>query len=430
MLEHTDVLVIGAGQAGLSISYYLTQQGRQHIVLEKASMLVPAWRGRWDSFTLVTPNWSVKLPDFPYQGDDPDGFMGRDAVVEHLEQFAASFDPPVRFGVRVTSVEQNPAGDGYLVHTDSGDFEADDVVVAAGNFQKGHIPAFASDLAEEIVQLHTSDYRNPEALPDGAVLVVGSGQSGAQIAEELYQSGRKVYLCVGNATRGPRRYRGKDMGWWLNEMGEFDQTVDTLPSPKARFGASSHVTGKNGGYTLNLHQFARDGVILLGHIEGARGSTITLAPDLMENLANADRAAAEVKQRVDEYIEKHGLDAPEPEAESEPQDGYDAEIIRELDLNAEGIKIVIWATGFSFDFSWVKLPVFDEYGYPIQQRGVTDYPGLYFLGLTWLYKMKSGLLSGVGEDAAHIAADIAARVRTAQPQQTAPATVSSSVNQD
>jgi putative flavoprotein involved in K+ transport len=409
MSEHIDVLVIGAGQAGLSISYYLTKQGRKHVILEKASTLVPAWRSRWDSFTLVTPNWSVKMPDFPYAGDDPDGFMTRDEVVEHLEKFAASFDPPVRFGVRVTSVEQNPEGHGYLVHTNDGDFEADNVVVAAGTFQKGRVPAFASELPQEIVQFHTVDYRNPEQLPDGAVLVVGTGQSGAQIAEELYQNGRKVYLCVGDATRGPRRYRGKDMGWWLNEMGEFDQTVDTLPSPKARFGASAHVSGKKGGRTLNLHQFARDGVVLLGHMEGAQGSTIFLAPDLMANLANADKGAAEVKQRVDAYIEKHGLDAPPAENGVEPQDGFDAEIIRELDLVAEGITTVIWATGFSFDFSWVKLPVLDEYGYPIQQRGVTDYPGLYFLGLTWLYKIKSGLLSGVGEDAAYIAEAIAAR---------------------
>lgn len=409
MSERIDVLVIGAGQAGLSISYYLTQQGRQHVVLEQASVLVPAWRGRWDSFTLVTTNWTIKLPEFPYPGDDPDGFMPRDEVVEHLEQFAASFNPPVRFGVRVNSVEQNLAGDGYIVRTDNGDFEADNVVVAAGSFQDGRIPAFSSDLAAEIVQLHTSDYCNPESLPDGAVLVVGTGQSGAQIAEELYQSGRRVYLCVSSAPQFPRRYRGKDAVWWLNELGAFDQTVDTLPSPKARFEASIHVSGKDGGRTLNLHQFARDGVVLLGHMERASGNTVYLAPDLKETLARVDKSAAELKQKVDEAIEERGLDALGPETEPEPQDGYHAEITRELDLNAEGIKTVVWATGYKFDFSWVRLPIFDEYGYPVQQRGITDYAGLYFLGLSWLHKAKSGLLFGVGEDAAHIAADIAAR---------------------
>jgi putative flavoprotein involved in K+ transport len=409
MSEHTDVLVIGAGQAGLSISYYLTQQGRQHVVLEQASTLVPAWRNRWDSFTLVTPNWAVRLPDFPYPGSDPDVFMSRDEVVEHLDQFAASFDAPVRFDMRVNSVEQKPDGDGYLVRTDDGDFEADNVVVAAGNFQAGRAPAFSSNLAPEIVQLHSSEYANPESLPDGAVLVVGTGQSGAQIAEELYQSGRKVYLCVSSAPGAPRRYRGKDTSWWMYEMGFFDQTVDMLPSPKARFGPSLHVSGKGGGRTLNLHQFARDGVVLLGHMESAQGNTISLAPDLKDNLAGVDKFSANVKQRIDEFIEKHGLDAPGPDAEPELRDGYDAEIVRELDLNAEGIKTVIWATGYKFDFSWVRLPIFDEDGYPVQQRGVTDYPGLYFLGLTWLHTIKSGLLYGVGEDAAHVAADIAAQ---------------------
>lgn len=411
MTEQIDTLIIGGGQAGLATSYYLTQQGREHIVLEQSHRVGASWRRRWDSFTLVTTNWQLQLPGFPYQGNDPDGFLSRDEVVAYLEQYVALFNPPLRFGVRVTSLEQKPDGTGYLVKTDDMAFEATNVVVATGIFQDPKIPSFSGDLPKGILQIHTSEYRNPQALPAGAVLVVGSGQSGAQIAEELNESGRKVYLGVGSAGRMPRRYRGRDMTWWLDKTGFADKTVDTLPSPKAKFAGSAHVTGKDGGRTLNLHQFARDGVILLGRMTGVRGGKAILAPDLMENLAKADEFAADTKKTVDEYIQKVGLDAPEepPSTEPEPQDGYHTEVITQLDLKSADIQSVIWATGYTFDFKWIQLPVLDEDGYPVQQRGVTGFRGLYFLGLPWLHTVKSGLLWGVGEDAAHIAADIAAR---------------------
>lgn len=330
-------------------------------------------------------------------------------MIDYLEGFAAAFDPPVRFGVRVMSVERN-LGDGYLVHTDSGTLQLENVVVAAGTYQQPRIPPFSAGVAEDIIQLHSSDYRNPESLPDSAVPVVGTGQSGCQIAEELYQSGRRVYLCVGSAGRVPRRYRGKDAVQWMSEIGFLDRTVDMLPSPAARFAPSVHASSKDGGRTLNLHQFARDGVRLLGHMEGADGRRVYLAPDLREGLASADKAAAEFKQAVDEYIVKTRQDAPEPPAGPGPQDGYDVDIVRELDLEEEGIRTIIWATGYTFDFGWVKLPVLDEYGYPVQERGVTEYPGLYFVGLHWLHTITSGLLAGVGEDAAHVVDHIARRL--------------------
>jgi putative flavoprotein involved in K+ transport len=406
-----DTVVIGAGQAGLSISYYLTQQGRDHIVLEK-SRVGESWRsGRWDSFTLVSPNWTLQLPGFHYQGDAPDGFLTRDEVVDYLERYVEFFNPPLHLGVRATLVKQVRDGGKYLVDTTDGSLEANNVVVATGSFQQPKIPAFSKGLPRQILQIHSGEYRNPGALLPGAVLVVGSGQSGCQVAEELYKTGRKVYLCVGSAGRMPRRYRGRDMAWWFEKTGLADKTVDTLPSPKAKFAPSAHVTGKDGGRTLNLHQFARDGVVLLGRMTGVHGSKAILAPDLMDNLAKADKFAADMKKAVDEYIQKVGLDVPEepPSTEPEPQDGYHAEVITQLDLKSADIQTVIWATGYTFDFEWIQLPVLDEDGCPVQQRGVTGFRGLYFLGLLWLHTIKSGLLEGVGEDAAHIAADIAAR---------------------
>jgi putative flavoprotein involved in K+ transport len=349
------------------------------------------------------------MPNHAYNGDDPDGFMGRDDLVEQLEQFAASFDPEIRFGSKVTSVENYHNGDNFLVTTTESTFSADNVVVAAGTFQEPRVPAFSKNISEEFTQIHSNDYRNPESLPDGAVLVVGTGQSGCQIAEELYQSGRKVYLCVGGATRVPRKYRGKDSIWWLGELNFFDQTADSLTSSKERFKANPFLSGKDGGHSLNLHQFAKDGVVLLGHMKSAQDNQVYLFPDLRENLLKVDQFVADLKQNIDKFIIEQNLDAEKDPSLPEMKDGYEADIITELDLKAEGIKTIIWATGYKFDFSWVAFPILDQDGYPIQDRGVSEYPGLYFLGLHFMHKRKSGLLWGVGEDAYHIAKDIAER---------------------
>ena len=404
MTEQVDTIIIGAGQGGLSTSYYLKQQGREHIILEQADHVAEAWHKRWDSFTLITPNRTIRLPGAEYQGDDPDGFMLRDDLIDYFEDYVKQFELPIRYGVRVTSVE--PIEAGYLVRTDKGEFESTNVVMATGMFQQPKILPFSSNLSAEINQLHSSEYHNPEALPVGAVLVVGSAQSGCQIAEELYQQGRKVYLSVSSAGRLPRRYRGKDVTRWLEEIGFADMTVDKLPSPKAKFRGSAHGTGKDGGHTINLHQFARDGVVLLGHIESVQEDRIVLVPDMQENLANADKVEADFVKQVDDYIVKNGLDVSE-ESLPELKDGYELELIPELDLKSAGITSVIWATGYRFDFSLVELPIVDEDGYPLQKRGVTEYPGLYFIGLPFLHTLKSGLLSGVGDDAAHIASAMA-----------------------
>jgi putative flavoprotein involved in K+ transport len=407
MSEHVETVVVGGGQAGLAVSYHLSRQGRPHTILEQASQPAEAWRNhRWDSFTLVTPNWTVRMPGAEYQGDEPDGFMSREEVVAYLEDYIERFRLPIQYGVRVSSVEANGAG--YLVHTGEATLEVTNAVIATGLFQQPKIPPFSANLPEEVQQLHSSQYRNPAALPAGAVLVVGSAQSGGQIAEELYQSGRKVYICVSSAGWGPRRYRGQDIVRWMDRAGFNAVTVDKLPSPKMRFAASALVSGKDGGHTLNVHQFARDGVTLLGRIQDAQGSRITLAPDLKENLAKSDKFMADLLKRIDDYIEKSGLDVP-PADLPKLRNGYDAEVITGLDLQSAGITSVIWATGYKFDFSLVRLPILDGDGYPIQKRGITDYPGLYFVGLPWLHTAKSGLLFGVGNDAAAIVADISGR---------------------
>jgi putative flavoprotein involved in K+ transport len=349
------------------------------------------------------------LPGYEYQGDDPDGFMARDEVVNYLERYAAGFNAPVRFGVRANAVEAQAGG--YRVETSAGEYTAANVVIATGFFQQPRIPAFSANISAAVKQLHSGEYRNPGALPPGAVLVAGSAQSGCQIAEELYQSGRKVYLCVGGSSgRAPPRYRGRGVTRWLHQLGFFDRTVDKLPSPKAKFAGNPHVSGKAGGHTLNLHQFARDGVTLLGRITDAQGSTIMLAPDLKESLARVDKFETDLVKAIDEHIAASGLDAP---VETLPQlnDGYAAEVITTLDLTAAGITSLIWALGYTFDFRWIHLPVLDDDGYPVQQRGVTAFPGLYFVGLHWLHTSKSALLFGVGDDAAHIAAHIDQRLK-------------------
>ena len=406
--QRIKTVVIGGGQAGLATSYHLSRHGQEHVVLEQAAQAGNAWRNdRWDSFTLVTPNWTIRVPGIEYRGDEPGGFMPRDEVVSRFEHLVEDNALPVRFGVRVDSVEPAEHG-GYLVRTDAETIEADNVVVATGVFQRPKIPPMAAALSAGIDQLHSGQYRNPGALRDGAVLVVGSAQSGCQIAQELYRHGRTVYLCVGGAGRIPRRYRGRDIVEWLSLIGFMDRTVDDLPSLAARFAGNPHLSGRDGGQTLNLHQFVRDGVVLLGHARGVEGTTLHLAADAHEGVAKADAFEAMIIAKIDAYIAREGIDAP---AETLPalSDALDAEEITELDLTAAGITTVIWAMGYSFDFSMVKAPVFDEVGFPIAERGVTRSPGLYFVGMPWMPVWSTGLLYRVGEVAQHVAEDIAAR---------------------
>jgi len=407
MAVFVETIVVGGGQAGLAVSYQLRQEGREHLVLERAHAVGNAWRNqRWDSFMLVTPNFQVRMPGAECDAKDPDGFMSLAEVVKYFDDYVERFKLPVRCEVEVFSVEKR--GEGFLVRTSEGEYETDNIVIATGLYQSPKIPKLSEFIPSDVFQIHSMHYKNPSLLPDGAVLVVGTGQSGAQIAEELYQSGRKVYLSIGSAGRVPRRYRGKDINEWFTRMGMFDTKVEQLKSPQDKFAPHPQISGKNGGQSLNLHQFARDGVVLLGHVRDAHGGRLAIAPDLKETLAKVDQFETNALRMIDEYVARTGLVAP-VEIIPQLEDGYAQEVITELDLKDSGISIILWATGYNFDFSLVKLPIADADGYPIQKRGVAEYEGLYFLGMPWIHNRRSGILFGVGDDAAYLAAQIVAR---------------------
>jgi len=401
MSQHFDTLIIGGGQAGLSTSYHLTQQRRAHLVLERGDIPAPVWRDdRWDSFTLVTPNSEFRLPGLEQVGDAPGGFMPRADIVRTFADYARRHALPLQCNTEVSAVEADPAG--FRVRTGRGDYTARNVVVATGLFQFPRPHAMAARLATGITQLHSGAYRNPAALAPGAVVVVGSSQSGCQIADELNRAGRTVYLCVGRHDRAPRRYRGKDIFEWMNLSGLAEQAVDSLPDPRLKFAPNPIMAGREEGGSLNLHRFARSGVRLLGSLRDIDGSTLQLAPDLHDNLAGTDQREAALLGKIDMLVQKLGLDLPE---ERLPQldDGFHAPLTEQLDLAEAGVTTLVWATGYGFSFDLVKFPVFDADGYPVQQRGATAQPGLYFVGLPWLHNKRSGLLSGVGADAGHVA---------------------------
>jgi putative flavoprotein involved in K+ transport len=406
MDEKIETLIIGAGSAGLSLSYYLAQMGREHLVLEKSSQVADAWRNRrWDSFTLVTPNWTFRLPGADLGGVDPAGFMGKSEIVRRFEQYEQENHLPVRYNTEVKRVHPFDGPYRYRVFTNGKTYLAKDVVIATGMFQKVKVPAFAAQIPSEITQLTSDAYRNPYDLPPGRVLVVGSAQSGCQIAEELNQAGRKVYLSTSAAGRLPRTYRGMDGFDWLNRVGFFDRTPEMLNSPMERRFIAPHLTGKAGGHTINLHQFCRDGIVLLGHTIGYEDGKLGLAPDLAQNLSKADGFAKNAISQFDAYIEKNALDLPIEEI-LYLEDGFHLPVTNHLDLKAEGVETIIWATGYLQDYSMFELPLLDAYGFPDAKRGVSRHPGVYFIGVSWMEKFKTGLLFGIAE-AAH---DLAGRI--------------------
>ena len=407
---HHSVIVVGGGQAGLSASYYLQQQGIDHLVLEKHGV-THTWRNqRWDAFSLVTPNWQCALPGYTYvddfKGADPHGFMKKDEINEYLAGFVKSVNAPVREGVTVQRVVPRAIG-GFEVHTSQGEFSADQVIVASGGYHTPIIPRLAERLPVGIHQMHSEQYRNPEALPAGNVLVVGSGQSGAQIAEDLHLAGRKVYLAVGDAPRCARFYRGKDVVDWLAQMGYYEIGVDTHPLREGvRDNTNHYVTGRDGGRDIDLRKFALEGMELFGRLDGLQGTRMQFAPNLAESLDSADAVYNRINGSIDKFIEQNAIDAPSGERY---QPLWEPEQERsEVDLEAAGITSIIWCIGFSPDFTWVEAPVFNGRGHPGHQRGVTAQPGLYFLGLPWLYTWGSGRFSGVAKDAQYLVDRISA----------------------
>jgi putative flavoprotein involved in K+ transport len=406
MSERVNTIIVGGGQAGLALSYCLQQLGHEAIVLEAADKPAYTWRDqRWDSFTLVTPNWSFLLPGAEYEETDRNGFMPRDEVVKRIEQYVEYNHLPIQYQSLVKSVEVEEDENKYAVMTDGKIYLANNVIIATGLFQRGKKPSFATDVPPDIAQIYSGEYKNPQSIEPGPVLVVGSAQSGAQIAEELQENGRKVYLCVSNAGRVPRRYRGRDIVEWLQDIGFFDRTINDLTSTRERFRGNPHVSGKNGGHTINLNILHHNGMTLLGHLRGVQGGKLIIAPDLKESLEKANQFESGLLERIDQYIEREGLTPPE-EHISRQSDAEQALSILELDVKTTGIKTIIWACGYSFDFGMVKLPVLDETGFPITARGVTRFPGLYFFGLPWMDRMKTGLFLGVKESAEYLAEKI------------------------
>jgi putative flavoprotein involved in K+ transport len=407
MATRVETLIIGAGQAGLALSRHLSDLGRDHLIVDRGRV-AERWRSeRWDSFRLLTPNWQVRLPGHTYAGPDPDGFMTRDQVVRFFDHYARSIAAPVQTGV--TAYRVRPTEDGWRVETSAGDFEAANVVVATGHHDVPRIPPkCAGALPADVMQYHTSHYRRPAQLPSGGVLVVGAGPSGQQIADELALTGRRVVIAAGRHRTLPRRYRGRDTHWWMEQMGAFDRTVDSLPDPRAARSAPAFVL-EGGRCDLDLRRLVDHGVVPVGRLMGVMGSTAWFADDLAANVAAADGNHRRFREAVDDFIARTGVDAEPADVPWPPPTPWALAAPRHLHLDHMGIRSVIWATGFRRHYSWIDAPVFDESGEPIQHRGVTVAPGLHFLGLRWMHRRGSDTIHGVGADAAHLAAVIARR---------------------
>ena len=404
-VEQVETLIVGGGQAGLAMSEQLSKRSLSHLVVER-HRIVERWRTeRWDGLHGNGPIWSDSMPGFLFRGGDRDAFATRDQIVEYFVAYAEAIAAPVRCGVNVTALRQRDGRAGFRAETSEDPIEAINVVAATGPFQRPVVPALIPPEAG-IFQLHANAYRNPAQLPEGAVLVVGAGSSGAQIADELLRAGRNVYLSVGRHGRHPRRYRGRDIVWWMFTLGIFDVPVSDPPQMHVPIAYS----GAYGGYTIDYRRMAEQGLVLIGRTEAFRDGAMHFADDLAGNLAQGDASYLSMLDLADAHVLKEGLDLPEdPEARAmAPDPACLANPIRKLNLRDAGIGAVIWATGYTLDFGWLDVPVFDDGGQPRHRRGVTDAAGLYFLGLSWLSRRASGFIVGLPYDASYLADHIAA----------------------
>jgi putative flavoprotein involved in K+ transport len=405
--EKTETLIIGCGQAGLAMSEHLTRQGVPHLIVERRR-IVERWRSeRWDSLVANGPAWHDRFPGMTFSGIDPDSFATKEQIVDYFVAYAQQIAAPIRCGVEVKSLHRGGDGSGFRAETSHGSIEATNVVVATGPFQLPLVPSvIPADTG--IAQIHSAAYRSPGQLREGAVLVIGAGSSGVQIADELLRAGRRVYLSVGPHNRPPRRYRGRDFVWWLGVLGEWDAKA-VAPN---REHVTIAVSGARGGHTVDFRDLAARGITLLGRAETYQDGVLHFSPDLQKNIAQGDADYLSVLSAADAYVAQKGLELPEePEARKlalNPKCITDP--LAQLHLADAGITSVIWATGYTLDFGWIKVSVFDEKGRPVHHRGVSEVPGLYFVGLSWLSRRASPFIWGVWHDAEYLAGHIAARV--------------------
>ena len=400
-----DTLVVGAGQAGVAMSEHLSKQGVPHLVLER-NRIAERWRSeRWDSLVANGPAWHDRFPGLEFEEFDQDDFVPKEKIADYFVAYAKKFNAPIRTGVEVKKVERNGDRPGFTIETSEGIIEANRIVAATGPFQRPAIPPIAP-AADSIHQIHSAQYHNPEQLPKGGVLVVGGGSSGVQIADELQRAGKRVYLSVGAHDRPPRSYRNRDFVWWLGVLGEWDAEAMKPGTEHVTIA----VTGAHGGNgTVDFRALAHQGINLVGLTEAFDNGKASFRSDLVENIARGDKNYHDLLDAADAYIERNNLDRPEePEARNQLEDPECmVNPILELDLAEAGITSIIWATGFSVDYSWLGVNAFDDNGKPAHQRGVSTEPGVYFVGLPWLSRRGSTFIWGVWHDAKHIADHIA-----------------------
>ena len=407
-VEEVDTIVIGGGQAGIAMSEHLTDCGVPHLVLER-HRIAERWRSeRWDSLAMNGPAWHDRFPGMEFPNAHPDSFPNKEAVAAYFEVYAKKIEAPIRCGVNVRTVERRKGQGGFSLDTSHGRLDANSVVVATGAFQTPVIPPIVPE-SSGVLQMHSVGYRNPDQLPEGAVLIVGAGSSGVQIAEELMLAGRRIYLSVGPHERPPRAYRTRDYCWWLGVLGKWDL--------ETRVPGREHITiavsGAHGGHTIDFRRLAAAGMTLLGMTEACEDGTLTFKRDLAENVAQGDANYLAVLDEADAYVRHNGLDLPqEPGARvigSDPECMTNP--VLSLNLADAGVKTIIWATGYASDYSWLKVDAFDERGQPKHQRGVSSEPGIYFLGLPWQSRRGSAFIWGVWHDAKHVADRIATQRR-------------------
>ena len=402
------IVIIGAGIAGLCVSFYLTKSQIPHIIVEKGEVANTWIKERWENFHLVNPNWAMKIPEYGFGSEyfpskNPDGFLNKNKTIDYIQSFAKYIGSKIYTNENVNSVSKENSE--YAIVTTKRTIKTNKVIIASGAFGDSYIPEINSKLNKSVLQIHSSEYKRINKLPKGGVLVVGAGQSGAQIAEELLENGKETWLAVSKCGRRPRNYRGKDSSWWNYEMGSFDKTVDDVPFEQ-RWGCSPHTSGSRGGHDINLITLAEQGLKLCGTVKNCNSDKVIFNDNLYQNLIFSDQHAINWAKKVDEYITKNNLKKPLEKINKDKRiNNYKKNNIMNISV-PENISSIIWATGFRYNFNWINLDITNELGHPVQRRGVTNYDGLYFMGLQWMHSSKSAQFVGVAEDAEFLVNDI------------------------